>query len=319
MSFISPPRATAATLYFIGVTTKASSIRTVFPRWAGELGIDAVLDGMDLPVHAPVEDYRAAVRAIADDPLAMGALVTTHKVDLYTACADMFDVIDPLAELMGEVSCISKDGDKLVAHAKDPFSSGYAIDHILGGSYWQDTPGEAFIMGAGGSGIAIAWYLTRPSLGLNRPRRLIVSNRSKPRTDNFRRIYEKMDTGVPLELVVAGTPDVNDRLLELCGPGSLVVNATGLGKDAPGSPLTKACRFPHRAVAWDLNYRGDLGFLEQARAQADQRALRVEDGWFYFLHGWIQAIAEVFHRDVPVSGPAFDRLSELARSVRRPS
>jgi shikimate 5-dehydrogenase len=319
MSSPIPPRAQVPTLYFIGVTTGASSIRTVFPRWAEELGIDAVLDGIDLPVHAPVEDYRAAVRAIADDPLAMGALVTTHKVDLFAACADMFDVIDPLAELMGEVSCISKAGGKLVAHAKDPISSGLALDHMLGRSYWQDSPDDAFIMGAGGSGIAIAWYLTTPKHGLNRPQRLIVSNRSKARTENFRRIYEKMATGIDLELVSAERPEANDRLLDLCRPGTLVVNATGLGKDAPGSPLTDTARFPRRAVAWDLNYRGDLRFLEQARAQADRHELRVEDGWVYFLHGWIQVIAEVFHREVPVSGPSFDRLSELARSARRPS
>ena len=38
-----PGRATIPTLYFIGVTTGSSSIRTVFPLWAGELGLqDAV-------------------------------------------------------------------------------------------------------------------------------------------------------------------------------------------------------------------------------------------------------------------------------------
>ncbi|KEP73786.1 hypothetical protein HR12_37330 [Microbacterium sp. SUBG005] len=50
--------------------------------------------------------------------------------------------------------------------------------------------------------------------------------------------------------------------------------------------------FPQNGVAWDLNYRGDLVFLDQARAQADARALQVEDGWTYFVHGWTQVIAE---------------------------
>jgi shikimate 5-dehydrogenase len=319
MSPFTPPRAQVPTLYFIGVTTGRSSIRTVFPRWAEELGIDAVLDGIDLPLHAPAEHYREVVRAIAEDPLAMGALVTTHKVDLFTACAGMFDVVDPLAQLMGEVSCISKQDGALVCHAKDPISSGLTLDAMLGQRYWQDSPADAFIMGAGGSGIAISWYLTRPRLGANRPGRLIISNRSQPRIDSFRRIYEQMATGIDLELVLAGDPDVNDRLLAGCRDGSLVVNATGLGKDAPGSPMTGAARFPRRAVAWDLNYRGDLVFLDQARAQQGERELDVQDGWVYFLHGWIQVIAEVFHRTVPVSGPAFDRLAKLAESVRRPS
>jgi len=44
---------------------------------------------------------------------------------------------------------------------------------------------------------------------------------------------------------------------------------TGLGKDAPGSPLTDAVVFPDHGIVWDLNYRGDLIFLEQARKQVD--------------------------------------------------
>ena len=99
--------------------------------------------------------------------------------------------------------------------------------------------------------------------------------------------------------------------------GSLVVNATGLGKDAPGSPLTGACRFPEKAYVWELNYRGDLVFLEQARAQAQQRSLNVHDGWVYFIHGWTRVIAEVFDVDIPTSGPGFERLSETARAVRK--
>ena len=82
-----------------------------------------------------------------------------------------------------------------------------------------------------------------------------------------------------------------------------MINATGLGKDAPGSPLTDAARFPERAIVWDLNYRGDLVFLDQARAQEKRRSLQVEDGWTYFLHGWTQVIAEVFHIGIPVRGP----------------
>ena len=63
------------------------------------------------------------------------------------------------------------------------------------------------------------------------------------------------------------TPDPadNDAVLAGLGAGALVVNATGLGKDGPGSPLTDRARFPVDAVAWDLNYRGDLVFLQQAR------------------------------------------------------
>ena len=42
---------------------------------------------------------------------------------------------------------------------------------------------------------------------------------------------------------------------------TLVINATGLGKDAPGSPISDAAQFPLNGIAWDFNYRGDLVFL----------------------------------------------------------
>jgi shikimate 5-dehydrogenase len=96
-----------------------------------------------------------------------------------------------------------------------------------------------------------------------------------------------------------------------------VINATGLGKDAPGSPFTDAVRFPRDSIAWDLNYRGNLVFLEQARAQQAQERLQIEDGWIYFIHGWTQVIAEVFHQEIPTQGPAFDALARIAAESRR--
>ncbi len=105
-----------------------------------------------------------------------------------------------------------------------------------------------------------------------------------------------------------------DRLLEDLAEGSLVVNATGMGKDIPGSPLTDRALFPRRAVAWDLNYRGDLRFLEQARAQARERELRIHDGWRYFLHGWSQVTAEVF--DLDLTPKQFSALAEAAEPLR---
>ena len=97
----------------------------------------------------------------------------------------------------------------------------------------------------------------------------------------------------------------------------MVVNATGLGKDRPGSPLTDAVEFPENGIVWEFNYRGDLVFLDQANAQKAQKNLTIEDGWIYFIHGWTRVIAEVFHRDIPTSGPEFDQLSEIAANMSK--
>ncbi|MGH6862330.1 MAG: shikimate dehydrogenase, partial [Phyllobacterium sp.] len=150
--------ATRPTLYFIGVTTGKSSIMKVFPEWARYLGLDnAAIKGIDFKLHDDPAAYRRAVEFIRDDPLSLGALVTTHKIDLFHACTDLFDVVDPHARLMDETSCISKRDGKLICHAKDPISSGLSIDGFLGEDYFARTGADLFSMGAGGSTIAITW------------------------------------------------------------------------------------------------------------------------------------------------------------------
>ncbi len=94
-----------------------------------------------------------------------------------------------------------------------------------------------------------------------------------------------------------------------------MINATGLGKDRPGSPLTDAAELPHGGIAWDFNYRGDLVFLQQAARRRDARSLQIVDGWDYFIHGWTSVIAEVFGVDIPTAGPQFERLSAIARDT----
>lgn len=305
--------ATLPTLYFIGVTTGKSSIMKVFPAWAKYLGLEtAVIKGIDFKLHDDPAAYREAVAFIRDDPLSLGALVTTHKIDLFHACRDMFDTIDPLAQLMGETSCISKRDGKLICHAKDPISSGLAIDGFLGEQYFSGSEADLFCMGAGGSTIAITWHLMRRSRGEDVPRRILVSDRSHERLDEIRRIHGLIESVVSIEYVLTPGTGANDDVLRTLKPGSLVINATGLGKDAPGSPLSNACQFPDRSVIWDLNYRGDLIFLDQARSQQQNHNLQVVDGWTYFLHGWTQVIAEVFNIEIPVAGPSFDRISAIA-------
>jgi shikimate 5-dehydrogenase len=305
--------ATRPTFYFIGVTTAKSSIMRVFPEWARHLGLGEVeMRGIDFVPHDRPERYREAVAFLKADPLSLGALVTTHKLDLFAACQNLFDEIDPHARLMAETSCLSKRDGRLLCHAKDPISAGLALDGFLPLGHFARTGAEVFSMGAGGSTIAITWRLAHRSRGADRPRRMVVSNRSQPRLDHLRAIHDRIGTDIPVNYVLAPRPEDNDAILSGLGPGSLVINATGLGKDVPGSPLTSAGRFPDRGVAWELNYRGDLVFLDQARRQQAARGLQVEDGWTYFIHGWTQVIAEVFDVAIPTSGPGFEEIAAIA-------
>jgi len=306
------------TIYFIGVTTTKSSIMPVFPEWAKFLNLgDCEIRGIDFKVHDAPANYRAAVDFIKSEPLALGALVTTHKIDLLKACRDQFDKLDEYADVLGEVSSISKHGNKLVGHAKDPITSGLALEAFLPTNHWAETGAEMCSIGAGGAAIAITCHILQHAKGKNKPTKIVVTNRSHGRLEEIRKIHERYPSDIPVEYIDAPEAAVNDRIVSRLKPGSLVMNATGLGKDAPGSPLTDKVVFPKNGLVWEFNYRGNLVFLDQARKQEAARNLRIEDGWIYFIHGWTRVIAEVFHVDIPVRGPVFDELSNIAASVRK--
>ena len=77
----------------------------------------------------------------------------------------------------------------------------------------------------------------------------------------------RVDTDINFRYICNQDPARNDQIMGEMAGGSLVINATGMGKDRPGSPITDAGRFPVDGVAWELNYRGALGFMHQALAQ----------------------------------------------------
>lgn len=311
------PAAEKPTIHFIGVTTHESSIMRIFPRWAEYLGLgDVVIEGINFQEHNPPDDYRRAVEFIKQDPLSFGAVITRYKLDVLKACIDQFDRLDEFARLMEEIGSISKDNGRLVGHAIDPITGGLALEAFMPERHWEDTEAEALVLGAGGSSTAITWYLLEKRHGANRPSRIVVTDRSRTRLKGIEKFHKKVNADIPLEYCHTPSSEVTDPIIGRLKPGSLVINATGLGKDAPGSPLTDSVEWPHSGIAWDLNYRGDLLFLDQARAQPEGKNLQIEDGWIYFIHGWTRAIAEVFHVEIPTSGPRFDALATIAAETR---
>jgi len=306
---------TVPTFYFIGVTTTKSSIMKVFPLWMKELGReDVIMEGCDCKIHDDPEVYRKAVAQIKYDPLSLGALVTTHKIDLLTAARDMFDYLDPYAKITDEVSSISKLEGRLEGHAKDPLTSGASLDAIIEKDYFGKTGGEVLSFGAGGSAIATLLHLINKKDKSDRPRRFTFVNRSQGRLDHAKEMVSSLATDIEVEYIQNSDPVINDQIMEKFPPYSVVINATGMGKDTPGSPITWEGKFPMNAVSWEFNYRGELDYLHQSLAQVESRNVKVEDGWLYFVHGWTQVVSQVLHFDL--TPELFDRLNKAASTVR---
>jgi shikimate dehydrogenase len=287
----------------------------LFPLWAKELGLrDVRLVGCDLPIHAERGRYRELVQRIKDGDHERGALITTHKIDLFEACSDLFDRIDESARLCGEASCLSKRDGLLWARATDTISAGKAMDEFLTPDHFQRTGGEVLCLGAGGSAIAITIHLLERAGNSNGPARISVVNRSAARLEAIRAIHARVKTATEVAYILNVEPRVNDQLVHELPPGSLVINATGMGKDTPGSPITDAAAFPVKGLVWELNYRGDLQFLKQAIRQEASRELRVQDGWRYFIHGWATIIEEVF--DLNIEEGRLSRLATVSEAER---
>jgi len=303
------------TFYFIGVTTGQSSIMKVFPLWMKVLGReDVVIEGVDCKIHDDPEVYRRAVAQIKYDPLSLGALVTTHKIDLLTAARDMFDYLDTYAMITDEISCISKLDGRLEGHAKDPITSGASLDAIIEKDYFAKTKGHVLSFGAGGSAIATLLHLINKTDKGDRPDKFTFVNRSQGRLDHAKQMVDGLNTDIDVEYIQNSDPLVNDRIMEKFPPYSIIINATGMGKDTPGSPITWNGKFPLNSISWEFNYRGELDFMQQSLGQVESRNVKVEDGWIYFVHGWTQVIAQVLHFDLT---PAlFQRLNETASTVR---
>ena len=283
------------------MSTGGSLALELFPLWLATLGLPpAEIRGHDIPVRGPREAYRDIVRRIRQESGTVGALVTTHKMDILAAAGDLFDTLDPYAQAFREVSGIAKRGGRLLGVAKDPFSSGLALQHFLPPGHWREHPeAEALILGAGGAGLALSAYLLRPEHGLDHPARVTLSDIDPGNLRTCREVHARLQLApAGLRYVEVGAGQTNDGLLAALPSGSLVVNATGLGKDRPGSPLSGEALFPRDGYAWEFNYRGELEFLRQAQAQQQPRRLTVEDGLVYFIYGWALVIAEVFSREL---------------------
>ncbi|MGD0158457.1 MAG: hypothetical protein ABSB50_20390 [Terracidiphilus sp.] len=192
-----------------------------------------------------------------------------------------------------------------------------SLETLLGPGYFGRTGSHVLSLGAGGSTTALVLHFSRKQQAGDRPARMVIVNRSPGRIEALRRMADAVAPEIQFEYYCQHDPRQNDQLMETLPPGSVVINATGMGKDLPGSPITDAGRFPRNGVAWELNYRGELQFLSQALAQREERNLTVEDGWLYFLHGWTQVIAQVL--DIQLDKATFSLLATLAESIRLPS
>ena len=287
-----------ATVVFVGVTTGSSLVHQAISVWQSILGIVCKVRGLDISLEADDDTYVRFLNDLLTDDSVEGAVITTHKVRVFRAGQSLFSELDQLALACEEVNAIRRTPAGLCGWARDPVSVGRVVDRV-----WPESEGGVICLGAGGTARALAHHLftTRPPVGF-------------VCADPIRASVEHLvqTAGCPVAGHVGNGPW--DDLIDSAPPGSLIVNATGMGKDRPGSPITGRTRFPPRAVVWELNYRGKLEFLDLARTQEKGSGLQVHDGWQLFCHGWAAALSAVL--DLPDDGKLGDRFAQATKALR---
>ena len=98
-------------------------------------------------------------------------------------------------------------------------------------------------------------------------------------------------TDIQVEYIHNANPLKNDEILAGMAPSSIIIDATGMGKDTPGSPITDKGLFRSDSIAWEFDY-GESWISCTAEAQVITRNVRVEDGCVVFVHGWTQVVAQ---------------------------
>jgi shikimate 5-dehydrogenase len=304
----------SAIVLFLGVDTRGSSAIDAFPCWSSILGLDAAVEGVDLPLDSADADYRLFIDGVRGSTDVRGAVVTAHKANLFHAARELVDEVRDDAVRCREISVLGRDGAFLFADAIDVASIRAALAEMLRQGFPPNA--DVICLGAGATATALmVALLDRDSCAGVRPRRVIATDVCPSRLERLRHVVSELAPALPLELrlTAAEEPPIGD--LADIAVGSLIVNATGLGKDRPGAPVRLPARWPDEAVVWDLNYRGALPFLHDAARQADRRGLRVHDGWSLFIHGWAEALAAIFAR--PVTENERNRMRAAAERARR--
>ena len=305
---------------FLGISTAGSLAHRTFPGWSQLFCPGAVMRGADLPADAGPAAFRHLIAAMTANPRVLGAVVTSHKLRLFRACQDLAGYAEPLVALTQEIAGISTR-DRVRAFARDAQSLDIILDGIGGpaGPGWAP-PRPMLCIGAGGAAIALMLAMRLDiagTLAAQRPviragqaarGRLTIVGRDQESLDNVRAVRDRC--GIPADgagLLLAPDPDAVARQVGSAVPRTVVINATGLGKIEPGSPLPDQPPFPPDAVAWDFNYRGPLTFLDQAR----RAGVATEDGWDYFVAGWSAALAAITGQELTAG-----LLGQAVRSAR---
>jgi shikimate dehydrogenase len=223
--------------------------------WLKELGIAG--DYVVMPVEP--ERIDSFLRDFARSGYRGGNVTVPHKEAAFAAVRDM----DVAARAIGAVNTLWIENEQLVGGNTDAIGFLANLDEAV--ESWDNNPGPAVVLGAGGAARAVLFALIERGFG---PVHLV--NRTLARAEELAARF-----GPAVKPAAWGAVD---RLLR---DAVFLVNTTTLGMKGMPSPEIDIAALPDRAVVTDIVYVPlETPLLSAARA----RGLRTVDGLGMLLH-----------------------------------
>ena len=265
------------------------------PRCAA-LGIDAELVPVDLPLGAPAEAHRRLVANLGADQEAVGAVVTTH----WSPCSRPPPSGLPPAIPQWTSSRRSRASLRAVEASRPTLS----IHGARPGRCLRCFPGpstrSALVLGAGGAGTAVAAALL---MDRTSPWTVTLTDTAGDRLARAERILSALSVRNRAVLVPASGSEENDGALAKAPPDRSSSMRPGWGRTCQDLRCQEARPSPSTGWCGTSTTGVSLLFLDQARAQARHRGLRVEDGRRLFVHGWADGLGQIFRSTGPGRDP----------------
>jgi shikimate dehydrogenase len=217
------------------------------------------IDGAYLRHDVSPNDVVHVLRRLPDHGLVGVNVTLPHK----EAALTIVDDVDAVAQAIGAVNTIWRDGERLVGTNTDAAGFLANLDNMASG--WDHNRDIALVFGAGGSARAVVYALAMRGFA-----RIAVANRTLARAEALCRRFGPRVHAVALDEVqrVLSTADVviNTTSMELVGDDALSIDWT---------------RARESLVANDIVYVPlETPFLARARG----RGLRTVDGLGMLLH-----------------------------------
>ena len=182
------------------------------------------LDGTYERVAVAPEEIGAFFRRFPDSGYAGCNVTVPHKEAALAACAE----VEPVARAIGAVNTLWMDGGKLYGTNTDALGFLANLDETAPG--WDNEPGPALVLGAGGAARAVVWALIQRGF---QPK---IANRNVARAEDLAHAFGGGTEAYPWEARQALLWDarllVNTTSLGMKGVGDIGLDLRGARGDA---------------------------------------------------------------------------------------